>query len=264
MKQFGQSLLMLIVFSLFLGRAMGQGQLNPAESIFAAPPPPSDIGAPGQRSEAGSRTFNSCRQADKPLTAFVPAYRSSPNSEVVWGVTAIEQPSFWFYVPYASASASGEFVLEDAAKRQTTFRVPLAAKPGVLQVQLAKQAALQVGKPYRWYFNVYCRNRDEIDSYVEGSVTRRALSTALQLQIQQANLQRRISLLAANGIWHDALTIASVPQCERAPDQNWTKLLQSVGLYQLAQEPIANCLERNRSTTRSTNLKPTSLQPVAQ
>jgi hypothetical protein len=210
-------------------------------SLFAAPPPPPDIGTPGQRrSEAGSRP-QSCRQVDKSLTALVPAYPSK-DSEIVWGTTIAEQPTLWFYVPYSSESASGEFVLENAAKQQT-IQVPLAAKPGIIQVRLADMdVSLQANQRYHWYFNVYCqRNREEVDSYVEGDVTRQPLSLELQNRITQANLQQKFALFAANGIWHEALNIAAVLQCGKPDNPTWKGLLQNVGLSELAQEPIAQC-----------------------
>lgn len=224
-----------------IGQSSNSGQsLSP--SLFAAPPPPPDIGTPGQRrSEAGSRP-QSCRQVDKSLTALVPAYPLK-DSEVVWATTVVEQPTLWFYVPYSSESASGEFVLENAAKQQTIYKVPLAAKPGIIQVALADMnVSLQANQRYRWYFNVYCqRNREEVDSYVEGDVTQQPLSSDLQNRVTQANLQQKLALFAANGIWHEALNIAAVLQCGKPDNPSWKGLLQSVGLSELAQEPIAAC-----------------------
>ncbi|MCC5626505.1 DUF928 domain-containing protein, partial [Nostoc sp. CHAB 5715] len=106
------------------------GQLKQS-LIFAAPPPPKDIGEPGKRGEAGSR---GCGQdinkpmtsSQKRLTALVPVYS---NSELVFGTTIAEHPSFLFYVPYASEFASGEFVLEDEAQNQTTYKTSHPSRP---------------------------------------------------------------------------------------------------------------------------------------
>jgi hypothetical protein len=215
-------------------------------SLFAAPPPPSGIGAPGQRSDAGSRT-QSCKQAEKSLTAIVPVYPAK-DADIVWATTTTEQPTLWFYVPYSSTSASGEFVLENVDRQQTIVKVPLAAKPGIMQVPLADQkASLETGKQYRWYFNIYCRNSNDVDSYVEGSITRQLLSTTLHDRLMQTRtLPQRIDLFAANGMWHDAVTIAADLQCARSNDLNWTKLLQAVGLQELAQEPIVTCRQPSK------------------
>lgn len=213
----------------------------PKPVIFAAPPPPPDVGAPGQRSDAGSRP-RSCKQATKPLTAIVPAYPSQ-NAVLVWGVTASVSPSLWFYVPYAASSATGELILEDAGKQQTSSNVPLPAKPGVIQVTLADPAmALATGKTYRWYFNIYCRDRDGVDGFVEGSLTRKPLDAALQRQLTSVNLQQTLTLFASNGFWHEALSAAATMRCNRAGDRSWAMLLQAVGLDDFASEPLVNCL----------------------
>lgn len=222
---------------------------NPSSkpSPFVPPPLPPSVGTPGQRrSEAGSRP-QSCRQGSKPLTALVPTY-SSKDSETVWGTTAAGQPTFWFYAPYSSTSASGEFVMENAAKQQTIYKVPLKTQPGIMRVSLANtNISLQMNQPYRWYFNVYCQsNREEVDSYVEGDVTRQSLSSAVQNQITQANSQQQVGLFAANGIWYEALTAAATLHCTRPSDSSWTELLQAIGLSDLVQEPISDCQSRTK------------------
>lgn len=220
-------------------------------SLFAAPPLPAGIGAPGQRSEAASR-LQGCKLAEKELTAIVPVYPAK-GADIVWGTTTTAQPTLWFYVPYASTSAFGEFVLENAAQQQTIVKVPLAAQSGIMRISLADhKASLETGKPYRWYFNIYCRNSDEVDgyevdSYVEGSITRQPLSATLQDRLLQTKtLPQRIELFAANGMWHDAVTIAADLKCARSSDPNWVKLLQAVELRELAQEPIVTCRQLSR------------------
>lgn len=241
--------LILAVAAFCLGRPPGQisAFAQPVnQSLFAAPPPPSGIGAPGQRSDAGSRS-HSCKQAEKPLTAIVPVYPAK-DADIVWGATTAEQPTLWFYVPYASTSASGEFVLENAAQQQTIVKVLLAAKPGVMQVLLADhKASLETDKQYRWYFNIYCHNSNEVDSYVEGSITRQPLSATLDDRLMQTKtLPQRIELFAANGIWHDAVTLAADLHCAHSDDSNWAKLFQAIGLRELAQEPIVTCRQSSR------------------
>ncbi|PHM06590.1 DUF928 domain-containing protein [Nostoc sp. 'Peltigera malacea cyanobiont' DB3992] len=131
MKLFVQKIQLFLAISLTLLSCIqvqaqpgnSKGQLNQS-LIFAAPPPPPDIGEPGKRAEAGSR---GCSQnvnkplssSSKRLTALVPIYA---NSELVFGTTIAEHPSFLFYVPYASDFASGEFVLEDEAENQTIYK----------------------------------------------------------------------------------------------------------------------------------------------
>jgi hypothetical protein len=216
-----------------------------AQLIFAAPPPPPDIGEPGQRSEAGSR---GCAQdmnkpltsvAQKRLTALVPVYS---GSELVFGATIAEHPSFWFYVPYSSSSAYGEFVLEDQAQNQTIYKTPLTGIPGVVSLRLPSKAApLDIGKRYRWYFNIYCKNDNQIIADVEGYVKREQLNFALKTQLEKATPRQRVALYTDNGIWYEALSTAAELRRTQPQDTSWATLLQAVGLNSIVTESTVEC-----------------------
>jgi hypothetical protein len=219
------------------------GELNPS-LIFAAPPPPKDIGEPGKRAEAGSR---GCGQdinkplasSQKRLTALVPVYS---NSELVFGTAIAEHPSFLFYIPYSSDFASGEFVLEDEAQNQTIYKTSLTGTPGVVSLPLPSKAApLEIGKRYRWYFNIYCQKDNQIIANVEGYVKREQLKPTLKTQLEKATPSQRVTLYAANGIWYDALSAASELRRTNSQDTSWTALLKAVGLNDFATEPKVEC-----------------------
>jgi len=212
--------------------------------IFAAPPPPPDIGEPGKRAEAGSR---GCSQdinkpltsSQKRLTALVPLYS---NSELVFGTTIAEHPSFLFYVPYASSFAYGEFVLEDEAQNQTIYKTPLTETPGVVNLRLPSKAApLEIGKQYRWYFNIYCQKDNQVIANVEGYVKREQLNSALKTQLEKATPRQQVNLYAANGIWYEALSTANELRRTNFSDTSWTALLQAVGLKDIATEAKVEC-----------------------
>jgi hypothetical protein len=221
-----------------------KGQLNQS-LIFAAPPPPPDIGEPGKRAEAGSR---GCGQdtMKKPLTssqkrliALVPVY---PKSELVFAATIAEHPSFWFYVPYSSSFAYGEFVLEDEAQNQTIYKTSLTGTPGVVNLSLPSKAApLEIGKRYRWYFNIYCKKDNQIIADVEGYVRREQLNSALKTQLEKATPSQRVALYGTNGIWYEALSAASELRRTNGQDTSWAALLQTVGLNDFATEPKVEC-----------------------
>lgn len=128
---------------------------------FAAPLPPSDIGEPGQRSEAGSRGCENVDQllptdAQKQrLTALVPVYS---GGELVLGTTVVSAPTFWFYIPYKSLFPV-KFVLRDQdGKLVYQTDVVLSEAPGVVSLSLPITAPpLLIGKPYRWFLKVYCK-----------------------------------------------------------------------------------------------------------
>lgn len=217
--------------------------------VFAAPPPPSDIEAPGRRSEAGSRgcgdlgkqpTFSN---KAKRLTALVPVYPDYKplNSKLVLGATASEHPTFWFYVPYQSP-LTGKFVLQDKDENLVyETEIPLPQTPGVISFSLPSTAApLEIGKQYHWYFKIDCT---QPPLFVDGWIQRSSLNPTLQSQLEKATLQERVVLYATNGFWHEALTAASELHRLNPKDTYWAALLQAVGLDDFALEPRVECCE---------------------
>jgi hypothetical protein len=228
---------------------IGQNPTLNQSLIFNAPPPPPDIGEPGQRSEAGSR---GCENIDKQppaipqkrLTALIPVY-SKP--ELVFGVTILEHPSFLFYVPYSSSSTYGEFVLENEAQNQTIYKTPLTGTPGVVSFRLPSSSApLLIGKRYRWYFNIYCKDDNQIIASVEGYVKREQLNFALKNQLEKATPRQRVALYATSGIWYEALSTAAELRRTNPQETSWTTLLQAIGLNDLINEPIVQSEVRSQ------------------
>lgn len=212
--------------------------------IFAAPPPPPDIGEPGQRSEAGSR---GCENADKQLptgtqkqllTALVPVYS---DSELVLGKTISTNPTFWFYVPARSPSPAKFVLREKNGKLVYQTNIILSQSAGVISLPLPKTVApLEVGKQYRWFLKIYCRSQ-EPPAFVEGWIQRISLNPVLKSQLEKATPRDRVALYATNGIWFEALNTAGVLHRRNPNDISWVELLRGVGLNELATEPIVEC-----------------------
>lgn len=222
------------------------GHLN-----FVPPPPPVDLGIPGDRTGAGRR---GCMTSDrnlaynsKQLTALVPI-TASARSKVVWGLTTATHPTFLFYVPYRAQDVhSAKFVLrttDDQLVYQT--RVTLPQSPGVISLSLPQSVtALAEGKPYHWYFNIYCAERKPPTAVVHGWVQRKTVTLTLQQQLAQATPQGRSELYFANGIWYDAVTTLADLHHRNPNDirlaQQWAEVLEFVGLDAIASEPISSC-----------------------
>lgn len=211
---------------------------------FAAPPPPPDIGEPGQRSEAGSR---GCENADKrlptdtqkqQLIAIVPVYS---DSALVLGTTIAAAPTFWFYTAYV-APVPAQFVLRDKdGKLVAQTDVVLPKTPGIISLSLPKTAPpLLVGQRYRWFLKIYCREQ-EPPAFVDGWIQIDALDPTLKERLEKATPRDRVALYAANGIWFEALNTASKLRRRNPKDPAWAELLQVVGLNDLANEPIVEC-----------------------
>jgi hypothetical protein len=231
-----------------------KGQLGES-SIFAAPAPPPGTGEPGRRSEAGGRScseagVSECEVKDSPtpssknqLTALVPVYS---GSELVFGATSADRPTFWFFVPYKSP-ATGTFVLQDSEQKlvyQTDFT--LSETPGVLSLSLPSTAPpLESGKLYRWFFNIESQPQQP-PYYVDGWIKKDSLNPTLTSQLEKATLQQRIALYATNGFWHEALTAAAELHRTNPTAPEWTALLRAVGLDAIATEPIVGELKSKK------------------
>jgi hypothetical protein len=199
----------------------------------------SDIGRPRRRRGGGSR--GPCLAKNKPpLTALV------PNTGA--GLTLAKSPTFWFYVPYTlTTNYSVEFVLKDN-QDHTVYTNKVAGKgtpPGIVSLRLPSTVSLADEKDYNWYFLVYCdaQNQDRF-VYVNGLV-RRVERPALEKQLVSVSSRDRLTQYQAEGIWYETLTelaqSLSVSPQDAKTRQDWSSLLKSIGLEQLASEPFISC-----------------------
>lgn len=228
---------------------------------FIPPPPPPDRGATGSRGGAASR--RGCDANNQTVTALVPMYEQTISQgkqesvpiTKVWGLTNLEHPELLFFVPYQMSSiVNMEFVLKDETSNtsQTLYRSFLTSpeSPGIVKVRLpASVTPLQVGKMYRWFFKVKvkCSPRQPIAlDYVEGWVQRNQ-NAALTAQLKQTTPEQKLVLYAENGIWYDALMTLAELRFANPSDRNvlakWISLLNSVGLNELANQPLINCCQ---------------------
>ena len=217
--------------------------------IFRTPPPPPNIGSPGQRRGGGSRgclskTTHNTKPRNNVLIALAPEYS---KSQVILGLTAKERPTFWFYIPYDPSLVYAELGLEDELN-EDTYKVVSTKTPGIIGVPLPSiSSPLQIGKQYRWNFNIYCKQDDGFLASVEGNVQFQPLNSALANKLKYATPHEQALIYAANGIWYEALTILAnlhrLPKQNAQLSQDWSNLLESVGLQNLASEPIIDCCQ---------------------
>ena len=208
--------------------------------VFNAETPPS-TGRPGRRSDAGSRGCSADESASasdsKPLLALVPAQKTA-SSTVVFGKTAAEYPTFWFYVPHPAA-LKATFVLQDQAGKslyESAVALPKTARLVSMTLPTAV-APLATSQPYHWFFKLYCRSTSP--AFVDGWIQREALPADLAPQLKTATLPQQVRLYATHGFWFDALTTAAALRRKNASDGAWAELLQAIGLESLATEAIA-------------------------
>jgi Domain of Unknown Function (DUF928) len=211
---------------------------TPTKQKFKLPPPP-QRGIAGNRSAAASR--DRCPAVPQPLTAIVPAYVTDPTQperlDGVWGLTAMERPTFWFYMPYSpSEIVDISFTLQDESNPTATqiLYQNLAVTPtlGLMSVTLPNSIAqLTPNTPYRWFLKV---NRPCGLKYVQGWVQRQQLTTNLRDRLPQLPPQQRATLYAENGLFYDAVTTLATLKTTQAQDrsihQDWQNLLDSIDL----------------------------------
>ncbi|WP_238360609.1 DUF928 domain-containing protein [Iningainema tapete] len=222
----------------------GLGGSKVAVRLVMPSPPPGR--PPGGRLRGGAKR-GMCPVAAPMMTALVPFTQPSPGVVNVWGLTTVERPTLWVYVPYIKGSAStAEFVLQDDEDANPIYQTNIALPdaPGVIGISLPASApGLKVGKPYRWFVNVYC-DPQKPDSliYVEGMIQRVNQSQAIAQQLKSAQPKQQVDIYAQNGLWYDAITTLAQLRQKNPQDgtlvAEWKDLLDSVGLSDVAAKPL--------------------------
>ena len=221
---------------------------------------------PGRQRGASSRGSCPTVNLKLPLTAIVPATlmgETKPGvdpSLTTWqsvgGLTSTANPDFVFYIPEEIAASPKEFVLQDSSGRNiymTSFTQANSTRPGFTRIRIPLAFSLETNKIYRWFFLVNC---DADAPYeVDGWIQRVALNPALSRQLQFGSKLQQTQVLAANGIWYDALS--NLIELRRANPQDqdllsdWVELLDSVGLKDLALGPISPCCQPGANANKS-------------
>lgn len=200
-----------------------------SDPIYEQPPLPPGEGSAGGRGEGGASRDggdeDACLSQYGGLRALVP----EPNPREVWGLTTLAQPQFFFRIPDLPNDnrATVEFVLENTEIRgvesevyRRRFTVPSEA--GIVRVALpeTEDYALDRGVNYRWVFTVLCAADAPEDSFfVSGRIWRVSAQEYSDRQL-----------------WFDRLAQFADPVGEP-----WRDLLDTVGLGELASEPMLPC-----------------------
>lgn len=210
---------------------------------------PPKTGNPENRQGGATRgTDVACIQGDKKLTALIPATGVAS--------TVNPYPTFFWYLPPTSASTL-EFVLTDTAdedKEIYKVRYLLASRgaasgnsSGIMSLTLpafATLTPLTVGKEYAWRVALICNPVERsADVVAGGSIWRFQADANLATQTRGiTSPQDLVAVYAKVGLWSEALTTLADLRRSRPDDPNltaaWNKLLASVGLMTVAQEPL--------------------------
>ncbi|NER99740.1 MAG: DUF928 domain-containing protein [Symploca sp. SIO1B1] len=216
-----------------------------------------DLSDRGTISDAGTGSRDDCIITNKPLTALVPTQKSKGTPQNI-GLTVSGHPTFFFYLPQTHAQIANFTIVNTSANPNEEpiyhTEVPLPRTPGVISVTMpsvANSQELQVDENYKWTFAIVCNEDDRAkDVFVEG-VIQLVHRPDLAQQSEIATLEELPAIYAQAGIWHETLT--TLDQLRRANPNDtelaefWANVLTSVGLGQVAEEPLLEAVLENRS-----------------
>jgi hypothetical protein len=206
---------------------------------------PPDRGAPGTTTGGGSRALSACTRGRMPLTLLVPTDKVGK-----FGLTAVPRPTLLVYVPKTNAR-SAEVTLvgrnsqnskESDGLGQAT--IPLSGEAGIITVKLPDSLPdLEVGKDYQWYFSLICNPAERTDDIVSSAwISRTPPKPALAKALERAKPHDRPALYSSSSYWYDTLAALSELRQANPQDLNlkadWTQLLKSVGLKEVAEQPL--------------------------
>lgn len=209
-----------------------------------------DNGAPVGRRRGGARR-EVCPNLDKSLTnnltALVPGEESEFESKSFLTFTVSEYPTFWIYLPkFTEAVTTGQFSLQDENNKDIYRKsLTLPQQPGIVGFQLPPNAryGLKVNQKYQWYFKISCNEAQKKPKnyYVYGWIKRIEMTPNLDSQLK-SRLPREYITYAQNQIWESALTNLADLRLNNTNlsqlREDWTGLLESVGLGEFAMAPI--------------------------
>ena len=225
MRNSSQRLKCTLIVSLSLLTCIASLGFTPEPTLSQSSPPRPPVGRPGRQAQGGSR--GGCPTVTIPLTALVP-----PTE----GKTLAQRPTFWFYIPYTQGTAPAEFTLRDSEGnligKQLSVSLPVV--PGVVGVRLPATVALEPGKRYRWFFNLYCTGREQPPISIEGSVER--MGTSIVQPSTPQDPQQALARYIAAGVWLDALTTLAELRLTNPPNatllQQWKDILNQLEFKQ--------------------------------
>lgn len=190
---------------------------------------PRVAGLPGRTQGGATRIGMGERQgACSGVTNQIVALVPSDNK----GATVMAHPSLAFVLPKTEATQV-EFRLRDEGFNviyHTTFEV--SGKSGVISVPVMGKG-LEVGKSYSWDFALACEGDRSADLRTAGSIYRMAPEGELA-RVDRLEGSARVSLLAREGVWYDALggmlALKETNPKDVSMKTEWDELLRSVGL----------------------------------
>lgn len=166
------------------------------------------------------------------------------------GLTVAAKPTFFFQVS-KSAAKEAKFSLLNKEGDDTLYEktFPLTSTGGVMSFTLPADAqTLEVNKEYRWSLEVICDTQDGDqggNTHVEGAVKRVTPEAPIAQELNNAPISDRLTIYTQAGYWYDTVKTLAQLRLDNPNDstlkEEWTDLLDEVGLNTIAQQPLVQC-----------------------
>jgi Domain of Unknown Function (DUF928) len=154
-------------------------------------------------------------------------------------LTTSDRPTFLWHISNAT-TAPMMFTLTEPGQNKPVYQEQLKAnKAGIMKLELPANAALEVGKQYRWTVAFVCNGRRPSQNINARAWIERIAETP-QLKQKLANAKNdseRALAYTQEGIWYDGLNILNNLQASnRNPQASelFSSLLKQVGLNKIA------------------------------
>ena len=194
-------------------------------------------GLPSNRRDGGSR--GNCIAKGREFVALVP---DRPVN-----VTASISSQLFFYVPQTESPKTIEFVVrtkEDQLVHEAF--VQTTGQAGIMSVAIPDQVKENLSESYgdyHWYLSMICDpNHRSRDIVLEGWIEHVELNNSVKDRIELSTDLEKSHLLQQEGVWYDALSvIAELKKSDSdliSIQTEWSQLLESIGLGELASEPL--------------------------
>ena len=168
------------------------------------------------------------------------AYATAVTRTSHYGLTASNRPSIFLHIPQSTVQEVF-FSLKDEDNNhlfQTRFAIPSSS--GIVRFDLPDTAPeLNPDMEYKWSFVLLCNNRLRPDSpRLEGWMQFKDDPDLIE-QVATMGLLEQATLYGERGIWFDTLTaLADYRQSQPNGWGTWAEFLESVGLTEIATEPL--------------------------
>ena len=192
-------------------------------------------GLPYNRRDAGSR--GNCLAKGHNVVALVP---DRPINK-----TISTSPQLFFYIPQIEQAKEIEFILRNN-KDELVYKKLFAPnnQEGIISFSIPEtvtENSREAHQNYHWYLSLICDHKHRSqDIVLEGWIEYVQLNNPVAAKINASDSITKSNLLQQEGIWYDALSVLAKQKDSNSIliQTEWSKLLQSIGLSDLASQPL--------------------------